>query len=90
MFSGYLTEDFAAEYGSPEAELRAFREDASPAERRRFQRELKRLAGLVEERDFDEICALVQRLGSRWIPPSRDALLTLLTAVADVKRSDSR
>jgi hypothetical protein len=90
VFSGYLNEDFAAEYGSPEAALRAFREDASPAERRRFQHEVKRLAGLVEERDFDDICALVQRLGSRWIPPSRDALLTLLTAVADVKRSDGR
>ena len=32
VFSGYLHEDFAAEYGSPEAALRSFREDASPAE----------------------------------------------------------
>ena len=78
VFSGYLNEDFAVEYGSPEAALRAFHEDASPAERRRFQREVKRLAGLLEERDFEEICELVQRLGSRWIPPSRDALATLL------------
>jgi len=90
VFSGYLHEDFAAEYGSPEAALLAFHEDASPAERRRFQREVKRLAGLAAERDFDEICGLVQRLGSRWIPPSRDALMTLLASAADPERPERR
>ncbi len=28
VFSGYLHEDFVAQHGSPEAALRAFREDA--------------------------------------------------------------
>jgi len=82
VFSGYLHEDYAAEHGSPEAALRAFREDASPAEWRRFQREAKRLAALADDSDFDDICKLVQRLGSRWTPPSRDALVTLLTGIA--------
>ncbi len=82
VFSGYLHEDYAAEHGSAEAALRAFHEDASPAEWRRFQREAKRLAALASERDFDDICTLVHRLGSRWTPPSRDALVALLTGIA--------
>ena len=90
VFSGYLHEDFAAEYGSPEAALRAFHEDASPAEWRLFQREAKRLAGIAEERDFESLCELVQQLGSRWIPPSRDALVTLLAGVAGQKRPGER
>jgi hypothetical protein len=78
VFSGYLHEDFAAEYGSPEAAVRAFRDDASPAEWRRFQREAKRFAGLVTTEDFDRVCTLLQRMGSRWLPPSREALMTFL------------
>ena len=81
VFSGYLHEDFAVEYGSPEAALRAFHDDASPAERSRFQREVKRLAALADERSFDEISRLVQQLGSRWIPPSRDALMAVLAGI---------
>jgi hypothetical protein len=90
VFSGYLHEDFAAEYGSPEAALRAFRHDASPAEWRRFQGEAKRLAGLAEEHDFDDICRMVQGLGSRWTPPSRHALITLLKDTAHLKHSEGR
>ena len=90
VFSGYLHEDFVAEYGSAEAALRAFRDDASPSEWRRFQREAKRLAELADLGDFEEIRRLVHRLGSRWTPPSRDALISLLAQVAAIKRSDSR
>jgi len=79
VFSGYLHEDFAVQYGTPEAALRAFREDASPAEWRRFQREAKRLITLADDRDFDHVCQLLQQLGSRWIPPSRVALVAVLT-----------
>lgn len=81
VFSGYLHEDFAARYGTPEAALRAFREDASPAEWRRFQREAKRLVKLADDRDFDHVCHVLQQLGSRWVPPSRTALVAVLTAV---------
>jgi CdiI immunity protein len=83
VFSGYLHEDFAAEYGSPGAALRAFRDDASPAEWRRFEREALRLARLTIERSFEDVCKLLHQLGSRWMPPSREALIALLTSVKD-------
>jgi hypothetical protein len=90
VFSGYLHEDFFAEYGSPEAALRAFRDDASPAEWRRFQREARRFAKLANAVAFDRICNLMERAGSRWIPPSREALVALLTSAADMKHPDGR
>ena len=90
VFRGYLHEDFAAEYGSPEAAVRAFRNDASPAEWRRFQREAKRFAVLLEGLDLEDVRTLVHRLGSRWTPPSRDALISLITRAAELKPSDHR
>jgi hypothetical protein len=82
VFSGYLHEDFAVEYGSPDAALRAFRDDVSPAEWRRFQREAHRFVRLTAERDFDDVCKLLHQLGSRWTPPSREALIALLTGAS--------
>ena len=90
VFSGYLHEDFVAEYGSPDAALQAFRDDASPAEWRRFLREAKRLASLANGRDLDEIRVMLHRLGSRWTPPSRDALIALLTGAVRRPQSDQR
>ena len=90
VFSGYLHEDFAAEYGSPESALRAFRDDASPAEWRRVQREAKRLATIARDADVDEVRALMQRLGSRWVPSSREALVALLNGVSGSTGSTSR
>jgi hypothetical protein len=48
---------------------------------RRFQREAKRLVKLADDRDFDHVCHVLQQLGSRWIPPSRAALVAVLTLV---------
>jgi len=81
VFSGYLHEDLVAQYRTPQAALRAFRDDASPMEWRRFQREAKRLVMLADDRDFDYVCHLLQQLGSRWIPPSRAALIAVLASV---------
>jgi len=81
VFSGYFHEDFAVQYGTPEAAIRAFRHDASPAEWRRFQRELKRLVKLADDRDFDHVCRVLQQLGSRWVPSSRTALIAVLMGV---------
>jgi hypothetical protein len=78
VFSGYLHEDFTAEYGSPDSALRAFRDDASPAEWRRFEREAHRFALLTIERDFDYVRTLLHQLGSRWTPASPEALIALL------------
>jgi CdiI immunity protein len=83
VFSGYLHEDVLAEYGSPEAALRAYRDDAAPAEVRRFRREAKRLLAQSRTLDFDKARALIHQLGSRWIPPSREALIALLTDATD-------
>jgi CdiI immunity protein len=83
VFSGYLHEDLTVEYGSPDAALLAFRDDATPAEWRRFQREARQLLRRAEGGNFDDVCTLMQRLGSRWTPPSRDALITLLTRAAE-------
>jgi CdiI immunity protein len=85
VFSGYLHEDFAVEHGGPDAALLAFREDASPAEWRRFQREARRLARLAGDENFDDVCTLIHRLGSRWTPPSRAVLIALLTRAVELK-----
>lgn len=87
VFSGYFHEDFAAEYGSPEGALRAFHDDATPAEWRRFRREARELSALAERIGFDEVCAVIRQLGSRWIPASPEALTALLSRVgASVRR----
>ncbi len=85
VFSGYLHEDFAVEYGGPDAALLAFRNDASPAEWRRFQRETRQLLRRAEGGDFGDVCTLIHRLGSRWTPSSREALIALLTRTAELK-----
>jgi len=90
VFRAYLHEDLAAEYGGPEAAMRAFRDDASPAEWRRFQREAKRFASLVDSLDLEEVRTLVHRLGSRWTPRSRDALISLVAGAVELKPSDRR
>src|SRR5262249_44900658 len=89
-FSAYLHEDFAAEYGSPEAALRALRDEASRAEWRRVPGEAQGLAAIARDGDFDDVRALMQRLGSRWLPPSRDALVALLTRVSKAGGSTGR
>jgi hypothetical protein len=84
VFSGYLHEDVLEEHGIPEAALRAFRADASPAELRRFRKEAARFLAQTATLDLDDLRHVLRQLGCRWIPPSREALLTLLTsATAD-------
>lgn len=83
VFDGYLHEDVLVEYGTAAAALRAFRNDAAPAELRRFRREVSRFLSRTAGLDFDAVRTLLFQLGSRWIPPSRDALTALLTEAAD-------
>ena len=82
VFAGYLHEDVLVADGTPEAALRAYRADAAPDDMRRFRREVKQFLALASTRDFDKVRALVHRLGSRWVPPSREALIALLTDAA--------
>src|SRR4029450_7482055 len=82
VFGGYLHEDYLVESGTPEAALGAFRGDAAPVERRRFRREAKKLLAHAERLDFDEVRDLIERLGGRWVPPSRGAVIGLLRGAA--------
>jgi len=83
VFAGYLHEDVLVEHGSPEAALRAFCADAAPAELQRFRKEMKRFLALTSTLDFDKVRALLHRLGSRWTPPTREALIAVLTGAAE-------
>ena len=80
-FTGYLHEDFLEEYETPAAALRAFQDDADPAEHRRFGTEARRFLDRTASLDFDEVRTLIAGLGCRWTPPSREALMALLTDV---------
>jgi contact-dependent growth inhibition (CDI) system CdiI-like immunity protein len=84
VFTGYLHEDVFAEAGTPAAALRTFWADAAPDERRRFQREVVRFLELTAPLELDALRALVQELGCRWIPPSRQAFVVLLTSASNL------
>jgi len=90
IFDGYLHEDVLAEAGTPEAALRTFWADAGADERRGFQHEVERFLAHAATLDLDELCALVQDLGCRWMPPSREALVTLLTNAAHLRKPPPR
>lgn len=77
-FSGYLHEDFLDEYGTPAAALHAFLADADASERQRFRTEARRFLARTARLDLKDVRSLIARLGCRWIPPSRKALVALL------------
>ena len=80
VFEGYLHEDFVAEYGSAAAAIAAFRADAEAAEARAFRDEAQRFLALTSALDFAEVQRLITRVGSRWIPASREELESVLGA----------
>jgi hypothetical protein len=84
VFTGYLHEDFLDEYGTPLAALRAFHDDANVSERRRFAAEMRRFLERTATLDFTELRAVIGRLGCRWSPGSRKALVSLLTDAANL------
>ena len=83
VFSGYLHEDFLEDYETPAAALQAFEEEADQHERRRFREEAARFLAVTAPLDFAEVLLLLSRLGSRWTPPTREALVAVLTGAAD-------
>jgi len=90
VFSGYLHEDVLADSGTADAALRTFWSDAARDERHRFQREVVRFLALTAELNLDDMRDLVHQLGSRWIPPSREALVTLLTSASNLPERSPR
>ncbi len=86
FFSGYLHEDFVAEYGSPEGALRAWRMDASAKENQQLDGEAARLIAAAGRLPFDTIADFVRgSLGSAWRPPDARRLERLL--VTEPKRT---
>lgn len=79
VLSGYLHEDFLEEHATAAAALKTFHEEADAEERRRFHGEVKRFLEATEPLDFEDVRAILAQLGSRWIPPTRKALITALS-----------
>jgi len=83
FFGGYLHEDFVEEHGSPAVALKTFEADADEDERRRFRAEVKRFLEVTAPLDFADVLLLLSRLGSRCMPPTREALIAALTGAED-------
>lgn len=90
VFSGYLHEDFPERYGTPEAALRAFIEDADRGERQRFAREVKRFLVRAAPLEFAAVLEILSRLGCRWTPPSWATLTDLLTGAIEPRSNIQR
>jgi hypothetical protein len=90
FFSGYLHEDFLVDAGTPEAALRMFWADASADEQRRFRREAKRFLAQTTTLERDALRDLIHLLGCRWVPPTRETLIGLLTDAANLPKPPRR
>jgi hypothetical protein len=82
VFAGYLHEDCLEDYETPLAAIRAFLDEADRSGRERFRTEAGRFLARTADLDFTEVRALLVRLGCRWTPPSRKALIAVLTPSA--------
>ena len=87
VFSGYLHEDFLDDYATPGEALRAFQEEADETEHRQFRKESQKFLERTKSLELRDVRALLSRLGCRWIPPSRKALVTLLSRTLDSRPS---
>ena len=90
FFSGYLHEDFLVDAGTPDAALRVFWADAGANERRRFQREAKLFLAETATLDRDALSDLIHQLGCRWVPPTRETLIGLLTDATNLPTAPRR
>jgi hypothetical protein len=50
---------------------------------RRFRKDITRFLAQTATLDLDELRRVLHQLGCRWIPPSREALIALLTDAAN-------
>ena len=79
LFGGYFHEDFLEEHDSPDAALRAYLNEANPSERTRVAKEARRFLDVTDGLAFEDVLALLHRLGARWNPESREALVAVLS-----------
>lgn len=68
---GYLHQDWAMDYESPQQARDAFLADASADERAEFGREAVRLEGVLAAMSLRDVRVLLtERLGGQWLPES--------------------
>jgi hypothetical protein len=75
LLRGYLHEDFAADYGTAEAAVRAFSAEASPDQVRDVTREWQRFSVLTASWTISDVRETLSRdLGAAWHPATRREL----------------
>lgn len=78
---GYLHQDWALDYESPQQARDVFLADASVEERAEYAREAQRITHLVSAMSLRDVTTLLtDRLGGHWIPESLDDVLRVLLA----------
>jgi hypothetical protein len=82
---GYLHQDFGAEYGTPEAAIKAFVEDASGDEIVQVREEWKALRADFAGRPIEEMQAALVALGCAWRPASEEELKNIDEILVDAK-----
>ena len=82
LVRGYLHQDFQELHGSLAAAARAFRADASVAEREQLMAELESLAHILASHPARKLRQFItDDLGSGWAPKSHEELTELLETI---------
>ena len=63
--------------------MRAYQDDADNVETQRFRTEAQQFLDLTARLDFKKVRVLLSRLGWRWTPPSRKALIAFFAEAAN-------
>jgi len=91
FFRGYLHQDVGEVYGGAAAAARAFGRDASPAEADEVAAEWASFAREAAALSLGEVGrAMVERMGSAWVPASRRDLEALGRALVGARASNVR
>jgi len=87
----YLHEDFKEEHGSAPGAMDEFCFVAHKRERDAVKLELKAFLKLAEGRSFERVRGWwTEGLGSAWLPPDKNALLALQTAMKQADKQRKR
>lgn len=77
---GYLHQDWAMDYESPQQARDVFLDDASSDERAEFVREAARLSTVLAHMPLGEVATLLtDRLGGQWLPESLDEVRSVFS-----------
>jgi hypothetical protein len=81
FLSGYLHEDFALDYRTPDGARRAFEKDATGKERRELRNDARRFADETKGWTWSRRRAAYIRLGGAWLPESAAELSAFLESL---------